>query len=176
MSRSLPAPVDESDAAAGLDLDPAVAADFRRLRGLSHLLDDSIRVPRTPWRIGVEPLIGLLPVVGDAVGVALSLYVLHVAVRTGVPRATLARVVVVLWVDAAVGAVPLAGDLFDAYWKANRRVVRLLDARIEDPSSAAADRRYLWWAGVAVTGLGAVTLLSLAALVRWLLGAVGMIT
>jgi hypothetical protein len=133
-------------------------------------------VPRTPWRIGVEPLIGLLPVVGDAVGVALSLYVLHVAVRTGVPRATLARVVIVLWVDAAVGAVPVVGDLFDAYWKANRRTVRLLDARIEDPSSAAADRRYLWWAGVAAAGLGVVSLLVLAVLVRWLLDAVGMIT
>jgi hypothetical protein len=170
-----PPPAEESNAT-GIDLDPAVAADLRRLRDLSHLLDDSIRVPGTTWRVGVEPLIGLLPVVGDAVGVALSVYVLSVAVRTGVPRATLARAVVVLWIDAAVGSVPLVGDLFDAYWKANRRVVCLLDARIADPASAAADRRYLWRTGAVAAGLGVAALLVLAALVRWLLDAVGMVT
>ncbi|WP_251341559.1 DUF4112 domain-containing protein [Haloplanus halophilus] len=167
-----PAPVPEESDAEPIDLDPGVAADLRRLRDLSHLLDDSIRIPGTTRRIGVEPLIGLLPVVGDAVGAALSAYVLSVAVRTGVPRATLARIALVLWIDATVGAVPVLGDLFDAYWKANRRSVRLLDARIADPSSAAADRRYLWWTGVAVAALGAATLGGLVALGWWLVGAV----
>jgi hypothetical protein len=167
---------DGQDGTPGIDLDPAVAADLRRLRDLSHLLDDSIRLPGTDRRIGVEPLIGLLPVVGDAVGAALAAYVLSVAVRTGVPRATLARAVLVLWIDAAVGAVPILGDLFDAYWKANRRVVCLLDARIADPSTAAADRRYLRRAGIGAACLGAAALVAVAALGWWLANALRMVT
>lgn len=165
----------QSDGAvdATVDLDPAVAADLRRLRDLSRLLDDSIRVPGTSRRIGLDPVIGLLPVVGDAVGAALAAYVLSVAVRTGVPRATLARVAFVLWIDATVGAIPVGGDLFDAYWKANQRAVGLLDARLADPASAAADRRYLWRVALGAVVLGAAVLGILAALGWW---AVGMVT
>jgi hypothetical protein len=159
-----------------IEPDPDVAADLRRLRGLSHVLDDSIPVPGTGYRIGVEPLIGLVPVIGDAVGAALSVYVLVVAVRTGVPRATIVRIGIVLWVDATLGAVPVVGDVFDAYWKANRRAVALLEARLADPASAAADRRYLWWAGVGAAGLGAAALLALGVVLRWLLAAVRMVT
>jgi hypothetical protein len=155
-----------------LELDPGVAADLRRLRGVSHLLDDSVRIPGTTYRVGVEPLIGLLPVVGDAAGLAFSAYVLAVAVRTGVPRATLGRIVLILWVDAAVGSVPLLGDLFDAYWKANLRSTRLLDARLADPEGVAADRRYLWRAGLLVACLGCLALAGAVALGWWLAGMV----
>jgi hypothetical protein len=153
--------------------DPATAADLRRLRDLSHLLDDSIRVPGTEFRVGIEPLIGLLPVVGDGFGLAMSTYVFAVAARLGVPRATLARIAFVLWLDAVVGSVPLLGDCFDAYWKANLRSTALIDARLADPASAAADSRYLRRlvaVAIAVTlAVGAV----LAGLAWWLLGRFG---
>ncbi|WP_299330730.1 DUF4112 domain-containing protein [Haloplanus sp.] len=174
MSRP-PAPPEEVPAdpgSAGSDLDPDVAADLRRLRGLSHFLDDSIRIPGTTYRVGVEPLLGLLPVAGDAAGLVFSAYVLAVAVRTGVPRATLGRIVLTLWLDATVGSVPLLGDLFDAYWKANLRSTRLLDARLADPESAAADRRYLQRAGVLVACLGCLGLAGVVALGWWLAGMV----
>jgi hypothetical protein len=159
------------DSNRGLELGPGVAADLRRLRDLSYLLDDSIRIPGTRFRIGVEPVVGLLPVVGDAFGVAVAVYALVVAARTGVPRATLARVAVVYWVDAVGGSVPILGDLFDAYWKANRRTVALLDARLDDPASAAADRRYLRRAALVGVCLGVTTLAGLAGLAWWLAGA-----
>lgn len=146
--------------------DPAVAADVRRLHDLSYLLDDSIRLPGLDYRIGIEPLIGLLPVVGDAVGLALSAYVLGVTARSGVPRATVARVACILWLDAVVGAVPVVGDVFDAYWKANLRSARLLEARLADPASAAADRRYLRRL-VAVVALFSLLALTLLAGVAW---------
>ena len=175
MSRP-PAPPEEAPAdptgSAGSDLDPDVAADLRRLRGLSHLLDNSVRIPGTTYRVGIEPLLGLLPVAGDAAGLVVSAYVLAVAVRTGVPRATLGRIVLTLWLDATVGSVPLFGDLFDAYWKANLRSTRLLDARLADPESAAADRRYLQRAGVLVACLGCLGLVGAVALGWWLAGMV----
>jgi len=156
-------------------LDPATAADLRRLRDLSHLLDDSISVPGTTYRIGLEPLIGLLPVVGDAVGMAISAYVFAVAARSGVPRATLGRIAVVLWIDAVVGSVPLLGDLFDAYWKANLRATDLLDARLANPASAAADRRYLRRLAVVVVGLSLVALAVVVALAWWLATTLGVV-
>jgi hypothetical protein len=157
-------------------VDPTTAADLRRLRDLSHLLDDSIPIPGTGFRIGVEPLIGLLPVVGDGVGLVVSAYVLAVAARSGVPRATLARVAVVLWLDAVVGAVPVVGDLFDAYWKATLRTTALLEARVAEPASAAADRRYLRRLAVVVLALalaGGVVLVALAWRLVDLLGVTG---
>ena len=151
------------------------AADRRRLRDLSHLLDDSIRVPGTEFRIGIEPLIGLLPVVGDGFGLAVSTYVFAVAVRSGVPRATLGRIAFVLWVDAVVGSVPVIGDLFDAYWKATLRSTALVDARLADPESAAADRRYLRRLAVVVVALVLVAGALLAGLAWWLLGRYGLV-
>ena len=75
----------------------------------------------------LDPLLGFaLPGVGDVVGSALGLYVVVVAFRRKLPLVTVARMLLNLGIDALVGAVPLAGDLFDVAWKANRRNVRLL--------------------------------------------------
>lgn len=173
-SRDSPdADVDASAPAVVVDADAATTVDLQRLRDLSHLLDDSIQVPGTDYRIGVEPLIGLLPVVGDAVGLAISAYVFAVAARSGVPRATLGRIALVLWLDAALGSVPVLGDLFDAYWKANLRSAALLDARLADPASAAADRRYLRRLAVVVVALSLAVLAVVVALAWWLLTTLG---
>ncbi|MEF8856762.1 MAG: DUF4112 domain-containing protein [Haloplanus sp.] len=150
--------------------DAAVDADLRRLRDLSHLLDASIRVPGTAFRVGIEPLIGLLPVVGDGFGLAMSMYVFAVAARSGVPRPTLGRIAFVLWIDAVVGSVPLFGDLFDAYWKANLRSTALIEARLTEPASAAADRRYLRRLVAVAAALTLAVGVLLAGLVWWLLG------
>jgi hypothetical protein len=163
----------EPDTVVTVDADASTPVNIRRLRDLSHLLDDSIRVPGTEFRIGIEPLIGLLPVVGDGFGLAVSAYVFAVATRTGVPRATLARVAFVLWLDAVVGSVPVLGDCFDAYWKANLRSTRLLEARLADPASAAADRRYLRRLAAVAVALTLVVVAALAALAWWLVRTLG---
>ena len=163
----------EPDPVVSVDADAATPVDLRRLRDLSHLLDDSIRVPGTEYRIGIEPLIGLLPVVGDGFGLAVSAYVFAVAARSGVPRATLARVAFVLWLDAVVGSVPVLGDLFDAYWKANLRATRLLEARLADPAGVAADRRYLRRLAAVAVALTLVVAAVLVTLAWWLLTALG---
>jgi len=166
----------DTDPVVTVDADAATAVDLQRLRDLSHLLDDSIRVPGTEFRVGIEPLIGLLPVVGDGFGLAVSAYVFAVAARTGVPRATLARVAFVLWVDAIVGSIPVLGDLFDAYWKANLRATGLLETRLADPASVAADHRYLRRlaaAAVALTLAVVVVLVGLAWRLLTTLGVIG---
>jgi hypothetical protein len=96
------------------------------LERLARLLDSEFRVPGTRFRFGVDGLIGLAPGVGDAIGLALSSYIVMEAWRMGVPPQILVRMIANIVVDSAVGAVPIAGDLFDFVWKANRRNVDLL--------------------------------------------------
>jgi hypothetical protein len=96
------------------------------LERLARLLDSEFRVPGTRFRFGVDGLIGLAPGVGDAIGLALSSYIVMEAWRMGEPPQILVRMIANIVVDSAVGAVPIAGDLFDFVWKANRRNVDLL--------------------------------------------------
>jgi len=100
-------------------------AAVRRMRFVARVLDDSVRIPGTSFRIGIDPLLGLLPVTGDLVSGALSLYVVLEAARLGVPYGTLVRMLANVAIDVAGGSVPVIGDLFDAAWKANTRNVGL---------------------------------------------------
>lgn len=100
-------------------------AAVRRMQVLAYVLDDSVRVPGTDVRIGLDPLVGLLPVAGDAVSAVFSAYIILESARLGVPYLTLLRMVANVSLDFAVGSVPVIGDLFDAAWKANRRNLEL---------------------------------------------------
>jgi hypothetical protein len=107
-----------------------------RLRSLAWLLDSSIPIPGTRFTIGVDALIGLVPVLGDLIGVLLSSYILGEAAKLGAPKVVLMRMAFNVGVEGVAGIVPLAGDLFDAAWKANQRNVRLLDAWLDRPERA----------------------------------------
>lgn len=110
---------------------PAVA----QLRALARTLDSAVPIPGTSIRFGADALLGLVPVVGDLAGAALSGYVVLSAARLGVPRAVLARMVTNLGADALIGAVPLVGDLFDVGWRANTRNVDLLERALAAPAA-----------------------------------------
>lgn len=103
------------------------------LQQLAWLLDSSIPVPGTRLTIGVEALIGLFPVIGDLIGVALSSYIVSQASRLGAPRSVLLRMSFNVLLEGLVGVIPIAGDLFDAGFKANQRNVRLLGAWLDQP-------------------------------------------
>jgi len=104
-----------------------------RLNRLAWLLDSSIRIPGTRFTIGADALIGLIPFVGDLIGVLLSSYIVSEAARLGAPRIVLARMVFNIGIEGLVGIVPFAGDVFDAAWKANQRNVRLLNSWVAEP-------------------------------------------
>ena len=102
--------------------------ELESARLLARLLDDAIPVPGTQWRIGIDPLLGLVPGIGDFLGALLSSWLIVVAARMGAPRAIVARMGLNVAVETIVGIVPGFGDLFDAAWKANRRNLALLEA------------------------------------------------
>lgn len=107
-----------------------------RLEGLAYLLDNSIPIPGTGRRMGVDAVIGLIPGVGDAAGSLMSAYIVLQAARLGAPAPVIARMLLNVGLEALVGAVPVLGDLFDAAWKANARNVRLLRQAVEAPDAA----------------------------------------
>lgn len=111
-------------------------AAIRRMRFVARVLDDSVRIPGTEFRIGLDPVLGLLPVAGDAVSGALSLYIVVESARLGVSFRTLVRMLAHIAIDVAGGSVPVVGDLFDAAWKANTRNVSLALADLARDGSA----------------------------------------
>lgn len=120
-------PIFEAIQASGPNRSDSVA----RISMLAHLLDSAIPIPGTKRTIGIDPLIGLIPVVGDAISAALSSYIIWEARQLGLPSWKIARMVGNLALDTAVGAVPLLGDLFDAAYKSNRRNVRIVLDHLE---------------------------------------------
>ncbi|HTH99264.1 MAG TPA: DUF4112 domain-containing protein, partial [Stellaceae bacterium] len=98
-----------------------------RLRRLAWFIDAAFRLPGTRFRLGLNSLIGLPPGVGDAALAIVSLYFVFEAARLGAPRRLLARMLGNIAVEAALGAMPVVGDLLDVVWKANLRNVELLE-------------------------------------------------
>ena len=100
------------------------------MRALGKLLDNSIVIPGTGRRIGLDPIIGLIPGVGDLIGAAVSGYIILEGARANVPPVMLVRMLANVGIDTLVGAVPALGDLFDAAWKANTKNVALLERHL----------------------------------------------
>lgn len=108
-----------------------VAKALPRLKVLAQLLDEAFTIPVLKVKVGLDPLIGLIPVVGDWISNGLNLYIVVEAIRMGVPKLLLARMIGNVVFDAILGIVPIIGDLLDIGFKANKRNVELLVAHFE---------------------------------------------
>lgn len=140
-----------------------------RLKFFAWLLDSSIPIPGTRLTFGLEALIGLVPLIGDLVGVLLSSLIAAEAARLGASRSVLARMTFNIALEGIVGLVPFAGDVFDAAWKANQRNVRLLEAWLDQARRAErASRVFIAGIVTAVVALAAGTLFVTYLLLRWL--------
>ena len=93
------------------------------------------RIPGTGIRFGLDAVIGWIPGIGDAMAGIASLFIVFAAWRRGVPRITLVRMTVNVALETALGAIPVAGDVFHVFWKANRRNYKLLIREREQPGS-----------------------------------------
>jgi hypothetical protein len=135
------------------------------LERLGWLMDDLFRIPGVGWRVGLDALVGLIPGVGDTATTLASLYILTSAVRYRVPKITLLRMGLNLGIDYAVGALPLVGDLFDAWWKSNQKNIDLLRKRATVSASEAREGEVSDWLFVGLIILLLVGLAVGAALV-----------
>lgn len=135
---------------------------------MARILDDLVRIPGTRRTVGLDPLLGVLPGVGDWVGLVASTYLLVCAARLGASAPLILRMTGNAVIDATVGSVPLLGDLFDLGWKANRRNLALLERHVADPPATARSSKLVVGAVLAVV-LTATAGLAVGAvmLLRW---------
>ncbi|WP_189422788.1 DUF4112 domain-containing protein [Devosia pacifica] len=102
------------------------SARYSELDRLANTLDSKWRIPGTGIRFGVDAVAGLIPGVGDAAAAVISGYLILQAARLGVPRSTLARMVGNVAVDTVFGSIPILGSVFDIFFKANNRNIKLV--------------------------------------------------
>jgi hypothetical protein len=126
-----------------LQLTPDRLKRVQRIRQLAKLLDESITIPGINKKIGLDPIIGMIPGGGDTVTMLFSAYIVVEAARLGLPRATLFQMVVNIVVDAVTGTVPVIGDLFDVVSKANMRNIKLMDGHLADATFQAKPNKLL---------------------------------
>lgn len=135
-----------------------------RLNRFSRVMDSSIGIPFTKYRLGVESLIGLLPVVGDVAGLALSLYVLLEAQRVGASREVKLKILRNIGVDFLGGLLPVVGDAFDVLFKANTRNTKLLEDYLRDQLAESPQRTFPWRALIGLSLLFTVIAAGLVAI------------
>lgn len=102
-----------------------------RVDTVGRLLDDAVRLPGTSIRVGIDPILGILPVAGDTVAAVLSGYIILEGYRADAPLSLLVKMTALVAVDALVGSIPVLGTLFDVFWTANTWNVDLLAAHLE---------------------------------------------
>lgn len=114
-------------------------ASLARVDALARLMDSAFAIPGTNIRLGLDAIIGLVPVAGDLISNAISTYIVWEARRLGVSRWTVARMLGNTAVDTVIGAIPIVGDAFDVAFRGNMRNLALLRAHIarNDPPGPA---------------------------------------
>lgn len=152
---------------------PLTAGQVNRLAALrrfADLLDSALPVPGTPYRVGLDPILGLIPGLGDLVSPLFTLGILWQARDLGIPPVVQLRMIFNVAIDAILGAIPLAGDLFDFVWKANVRNLALLDRHAaEQRQGAPGDWLFVGAMMLMVVALAAVPFVVAAWLIAVLL-------
>ncbi|MDF0674416.1 MAG: DUF4112 domain-containing protein [Nitrospira sp.] len=132
---------------------------------LAKALDTTIRIPGTSWYIGLDPLLGLIPGIGDVLANLIGTIILGLAARLQLPRIVLARMSLNLLINGTVGAVPIVGDLFSVWFRSHARNAALLrEAAMKPDRETHAD----WFYVAGIIGGTAALLIATIAFVVWL--------
>jgi Domain of unknown function (DUF4112) len=138
-------------------LTPGQTRRLIALRRFAQLLDSAFLVPGTNYRVGLDPIFGLVPGLGDLVSPLFALGILWQARDLGIPRVVQLRMIINVAVDGLVGAVPLIGDLFDFVWKANDRNMALLERHAaHEHGAATADWLFVLVATLVIIAIAAI--------------------
>jgi hypothetical protein len=142
------------------------ARTLAALRKWSVLLDSAFRVPGTNLTFGLDPLLGLIPVLGDLTTPIFAAVLLLHAVRLRIPKIVQLRMLMNAAIDLVIGVVPVVGDFFDFGWKANVRNLALLERHAHPDARATASD---WGFVLIVLGVLALVAITPLLLIGWLL-------
>lgn len=160
-------------AASPRSLPPAALKRLQWVRRLTRWLDRAVTVPGTRIRLGLDPILGLLPVGGDVVGVALSIYLIIEAARFEAPAPLLGQMAMNVLIDLGLGTVPVAGDVADVFWKSNSRNLHLLEEFLALPPQAESPGVPWWLVGALVLVLVGAMIAAIAltaTVIGWVFG------
>lgn len=132
---------------------------------LAKVLDTSIRIPGTSWSIGLDPLLGLIPGIGDAIANLIGTVILGIATRLQIPRIVLTRMSLNLLINGTVGAIPIVGDLFSVWFRSHARNAALLREAAQRPDR---ETHADWFYVVGIIGGTVALLLLTIAFMIWL--------
>ncbi|MEO0490536.1 MAG: DUF4112 domain-containing protein [Cyanobacteria bacterium J06659_2] len=107
---------------------------LNRIRRLTRLMDTAFNVPGLGLKVGLDPIVGLIPGIGDVISTATSAYIIFLATQFQLPTGTIGKMAMNVGLEFLVGAVPLLGDVFDAFFKSNVRNLALLEAHLQGES------------------------------------------
>lgn len=127
-----------SDSRFDVEYDGEIPADvdeaaLRRMEAVANALDEIVRVPGTDISVGIDPILGVIPVAGDLISTGISLYIVVEAANLGVSYTTLLEMIATISIDAVGGSVPLVGPIFDSFWRANKRNVQTVFDDLAEP-------------------------------------------
>ncbi len=151
------------------DRNPKLALVRARFsKTVAFILDDLIRIPGTNRRVGLDPLIGLLPGAGDFLTSAAGLTLLAAGARRSVPVSVYLRMAGNWALNSLVGALPFVGDVFSFWFKSNRRNYELLRAHL-DVQATGGGKPSGWWPLVILLGAATLVFATLGFLALWAL-------
>jgi len=158
-----------STAAVHHDRSARLAAADRRIGWVTHVLDDLVTVPGTSRRVGLEPIVGLIPGAGDLVSAAVGVWLIVEATRFKLPPSVVGRMILNTGLDFVVGLVPVLGDAFDFVFKSNARNRDLFRRYAADPEADTREHRLVLLGAIAIlVGLAWLVVAGIG----WLLGSV----
>jgi hypothetical protein len=162
---ALPRERRDARSVAGTVVGPSRSERFRaferRYSVVSRVLDDLVPIPGTKQRVGLDPVIGLVPWVGDLVSAGVGFWLIAEAARFQIPSVVLIRMVVNTLVDLAAGAIPVLGDLFDVVSRSNSRNLELFRRHATDAYASTTEHR-LFVTGLVLVVVGLVWLIAAA--------------
>jgi hypothetical protein len=138
--------------------------------GIAKLMDARFRIPGTRFRFGLDPILGLFPVVGDLAGFAVSGALILYMIRFGASRKVITLMIINATLDATLGSIPVIGWVFDAYYKANQRNIRLLKEHYQEGKHQGSGKGVLITVAITLVILIVLLLWGLIALTRWIWG------
>lgn len=146
---------------------------LEHLKQLSTILDSKFQGP-LGFKFGLDALIGLIPVVGDFITSAMSLYILAQAASLGAGPSTLIRMAINILIENLFDMLPLFGNIFDFYWKANNKNIKLLESHLTNPARETIKSRMIvalifFILLIILIGSGYLTFIVIEALVQWVL-------
>jgi Domain of unknown function (DUF4112) len=165
-SKALSRPVAEPEVVGASRTERFHAAE-RRIALISRVLDDLIEIPGTGRRVGLDPIIGLIPFVGDGISAIAGAYLVAEASRFRLPAVVLARMVINVLFDMTIGLIPFLGDLVDLVSKSNARNLALFRRYALEPEASTSEhRRFFLGLGLVLLGVAWALWQALA----WLIG------